>query len=69
VLPDPTYREKYALNLKREFARIPFYSDIAQWVKWGEALLKLHIAYEDMKPFKLTHIDTHLTVSKRLLQN
>lgn len=25
VLHDPVYREKYALNLKREFPRIPFY--------------------------------------------
>ena len=27
VLHDPNYREKYALNLKREFPRIPFYDD------------------------------------------
>lgn len=27
VLHDPVYREKYALNLKREFPRIPFYPD------------------------------------------
>ena len=58
VLHDPLYREKYALNLKREFPRIPFYPDFGQWVKWGEALLKLHIDYEDAKPFKLGRIDT-----------
>ncbi len=58
VLHDPLYREKYALNLKREFPRIPFYPDFAQWVAWGEALLKLHIGYEDVKPFKLTRVDT-----------
>jgi predicted helicase len=27
VLHNPAYREKYALNLKREFPRIPFYAD------------------------------------------
>jgi hypothetical protein len=58
VLHDPLYREKYALNLKREFPRIPFYPDFAQWVEWGEALLKLHIDYENVKPAKLTRIDT-----------
>jgi Type ISP C-terminal specificity domain len=58
VLHDPAYREKYALNLKREFPRIPFYPDFAQWVAWGETLLKLHIGYEDVKPFKLTRVDT-----------
>ena len=58
VLHDPLYREKYALNLKREFPRIPFYDDFAQWAAWGEALLKLHIDYESAKPFKLTRVDT-----------
>jgi predicted helicase len=58
VLHDPLYREKYALNLKREFPRIPFYPNFAQWVKWGEALLKLHIDYEKVKPAKLTRVDT-----------
>ncbi len=58
VLHDPLYREKYALNLKREFPRIPFYPDFAKWVEWGEALLKLHIDYEKVKPAKLTRVDT-----------
>ena len=61
VLHDPLYREKYALNLKREFPRIPFYPDFARWVKWGEALLKLHIDYEDAAPFAFTRIDTPST--------
>lgn len=30
VLHDPVYREKYALNLKREFPRIPFYPNFWQ---------------------------------------
>lgn len=58
VLHDPVYREKYALNLKREFPRIPFYPDFAQWVAWGEALMKLHIGYEDVEPFALERIET-----------
>ena len=39
VLHDPIYRETYALNLKREFPRIPFYPDFARWAAWGEALM------------------------------
>jgi len=58
ILHDPIYREKYALNLKREFPRIPFYPDFAQWVKWGETLLDLHIDYEGVDPFPLERIDT-----------
>ncbi|WP_375291631.1 type ISP restriction/modification enzyme [Qipengyuania sp.] len=58
VLHDPVYREKYALNLKREFPRIPFYPDFAQWVEWGERLLGLHIDYEDVEPYPLERVDT-----------
>ena len=57
VLHDPVYREKYAPNLKREFPRIPFYSDFWKWVEWGERLMALHIGYETMKPWKLKRVD------------
>jgi predicted helicase len=57
VLHNPAYREKYAQNLKREFPRIPFYADFWQWAAWGEALMALHIGYEDVKPFALTRTD------------
>jgi predicted helicase len=58
VLHDPTYREKYAVNLKQEFPRIPFYPDFFRWRDWGRTLLDLHIGYETMEPFPLTRIDT-----------
>jgi predicted helicase len=57
VLHDPAYREKYALNLKREFPRIPFYADFWRWADWGEALMKLHIGYESVEPWPLGRID------------
>ncbi|GHC99473.1 hypothetical protein GCM10019060_32190 [Novosphingobium pokkalii] len=57
VLHDPVYREKYALNLKREFPRIPFYPDFAQWVAWGQALMAMHIGYELVEPWALERID------------
>ncbi len=62
VLHDPVYREKYALNLKREFPRIPFYgSTVAhfeQWAAWGAALMELHIGYEAVEPWATTRTDT-----------
>jgi len=58
VLHDPIYREKYALNLKREFPRIPFYSDFAKWAAWGEALMAMHIGYEDVEPWAVERVDT-----------
>lgn len=57
VLHDPVYREKYALNLKREFPRIPFYADFWQWADWGRALMDLHIGYESVAPFALARTD------------
>ncbi|MBB1076535.1 Eco57I restriction-modification methylase domain-containing protein [Rhodoferax sp. 4810] len=57
VLHDPIYRDKYALNLKRDFPRIPFYSEFWRWVDWGAALLDLHLNYEQIAPFPFTRID------------
>lgn len=58
VLHDPVYREKYAINLKREFPRIPFYSNFQAWAEWGAKLMALHIGYESVKPWDLTRVDT-----------
>jgi predicted helicase len=57
VLHDPVHREKYALNLKREFPRIPFYADFWQWADWGKTLMDLHIGYGTVEPFKLQRIE------------
>ena len=57
VLHDPIYREKYALNLKREFPRIPFYAGFWKWADWGEKLMALHIGYETVEPWPLERIE------------
>ncbi len=57
VLHNPAYREKYALNLKRELPRIPFYDDFAQWAAWGRELLALHIGFETVEPAPLQRTD------------
>lgn len=57
VLHNPIYREKYALNLKREFPRVPFYADFWQWANWGEALMQAHIEYESAQAFALIRKD------------
>lgn len=62
VLHHPAYRKKYELNLKREFPRIPLYDNFFQWVKWGEALMKLHINYETVEPYAVEHICSKYTI-------
>ncbi len=61
VLHDPVYREKYALNLKREFPRIPLYgstlSHFEQWAGWGRELMDLHIGYEAVEPWSVKRHD------------
>jgi predicted helicase len=53
VLNNPAYCKKYALNLKRDYPRIPFYDDFALWADFGKRLLKLHISYEKVPPYPL----------------
>ena len=57
VLHNPVYLEKYTINLKREFPRLPFYDDFTKWVKWGKALMTLHIDFEKQPPHPLKRID------------
>ncbi|WP_114389492.1 type ISP restriction/modification enzyme [Notoacmeibacter marinus] len=57
VLHDPVYRERYAINLKREFPRIPSYDDFHLWAGWGETLMALHIGYEEVEPWPLQRLD------------
>jgi predicted helicase len=57
VLHDPAYREKYRLNLKREFPRIPFYDDYRKWADWGKRLMEQHLGYEKANLYPLKRID------------
>ena len=62
VLHHPAYRQKYALNLKRDFPRLPFYADFWQWADWGKALMELHLHYETAEPYGLRREDRHVGV-------
>jgi predicted helicase len=58
VLHAPAYRAKYALNLKRDFPRIPFYEDFWKWANTGEQLMDLHLNYEKIEYFPLSIVET-----------
>ena len=53
VLHDPVYREKYAVDLLREFPRLPFYPDFQAWARMGRELLELHLNFESAEPYPL----------------
>jgi predicted helicase len=65
VLHHPAYREKYALNLKREFPRLPFYEDFPQWVAWGKQLMDLHLNYETVPKYPLKRLDKKLAAQNK----
>ena len=58
VLHDPAYRHDYAVDLLREFPRLPLYQDFPAWRDMGKALLDLHINFADVQPYPLQRTDT-----------
>ncbi|MDL2345609.1 N-6 DNA methylase [Deinococcus sp. MIMF12] len=57
VLHHPAYREKYALNLRQEFPRVPFYPEFGRWAAWGRELMGLHVGFETVDPYPLERVD------------
>jgi predicted helicase len=57
LLHHPTYREKYAANLKRELPRLPLAPDFWAFSKTGEKLADLHLNYEQATPYPLKVIE------------
>ena len=65
VLHDPVYRHKYAIDLTREFPRLPLYHDFDVWARMGQELLDLHIGFESAEPYPLERIDKPDDAKKR----
>ena len=57
ALHDPAYRHDYAVDLLREFPRLPLHHDFAAWRDMGRELLELHIGFEDVEPYALKRVD------------
>ncbi len=57
VLHDPRYRQKFALNLKAEFPRIPFHPNFSAWAALGAKLIKLHAYFEQVEPWAFERVD------------
>ena len=57
VLHHPTYRTRYAANLKRELPRIPFAPDFRAFADAGKRLADLHVNYEQQPEFPLEMIE------------
>jgi predicted helicase len=68
VLHNPQYLEKYQLNLKRDFPRIPFYENFVQWAEYGKQLMELHLNYEtaELYPLKRQNLKISKTPKAKL---
>ena len=68
VLHDPVYREKYAVDLLREFPRLPLYDDFDLWADLGQELLDIHIGFEGAEPYGLERRDAKREAGKARLR-
>ncbi len=68
LLHHPEYRERYALDLKRNLPRIPFAPDFRYFSTAGEELADLHLNYEAAERYKLRQIPMKQPVSYRVVK-
>ncbi len=69
MLHDPTYRQRYEVDLRREFPRVFFQDDFAWWAQQGRELLDLHIGFETAGPWPLERQDKDgMTPTKAILR-
>ena len=67
VLHDPVYQRDYAVDLRREFPRLPLYPDFHHWSEMGQKLLDLHIGFESAEPLPLERHDRKEVDPKRAI--
>ena len=60
VLHAPSYRERYAIDLKRHYPRLPFYDSFVELARLGQQLLDLHTDYEGASSYGLRRMDKQL---------
>ncbi len=66
LLHHPGYRERYALDLKRNLPRIPFAPAFRPYADAGELLADLHLNYESADRYQLDWASTRKPVSYRV---
>ena len=55
--PQPAYRRRYEIDLRREFPRVYFQDDFPWWAQRGRDLLYLHVGFESVAPWGLERVD------------
>lgn len=58
ALHSPTYRERFAGELKRSLARIPYLQSFGRYAEADEQLAQLHLGYESVAPSGLEVVES-----------
>ena len=67
MLHDPAYRQRYEVDLRREFPRVYFQDDFPWWAEQGQALLDLHLGFETIEPYPLERRDADGVTPQRAI--
>ena len=67
MLHDPEYRQRYEVDLRRDFPRVYFQEDFAWWAQQGRELLDLHLGFETVEPWPLQRVDKDGVTPKRAI--
>ena len=67
MLHDPAYRQRYEVDLRREFPRVYFQDDFPWWAEQGRALLDLHLGFETIEPYPLERRDADGVTPQRAI--
>jgi len=57
LLHQPSYRQKYAANLRRDLPHIPFVDDIHRYATLGRRLAELHVHYDQQPEYPLEWVE------------
>ena len=67
MLHNPAYRQKYDVDLRRDFPRVYFQEDFSWWAQQGQNLLDLHLGFETAEPWPLERFDKDGVTPKRAI--
>ena len=67
MLHDPAYRQRYEVDLRREFPRVYFQEDFVWWAQQGHELLDLHVGFETAEPWPLERHEKDGVTPKRAI--
>ena len=67
MLHDPAYRQRYEVDLRRDFPRVYFQEDFAWWAEQGQELVDLHLGFETAEPWPLERADQDGVTPKRAI--